>query len=103
MLLPSEENEIEPFTWFKLKEFCNSLSEDQLLQEVIVPQEDGYVKISYASELGEDQYNFTEEEYTCTKDSFDPQMFDVPTMFEEALIRFDYSITPGTNVYLFDE
>jgi len=103
MLLPSEENEREPFTWFKLKEFCNKLTEEQLLQEVIIPQDESFIRILYASELGEDQYNFIEEEYTCTKESFDPDMFDVPTTFEKALIRFDYSITLGTNVYLFDE
>lgn len=103
MLTPENETPDEIFTWQKLKDFCNGLTDEQLSQEVIVPQEESFIRIKYASDLGEDQYNFIEEEYSCTKEDFDPDMFDVPTTFEEALIRFDYSITPGTNVYLFDE
>ncbi|MCW3111295.1 MAG: hypothetical protein JWQ09_5801 [Segetibacter sp.] len=102
MLLP-EKDAPTPFTWAALKEFCNGLTDEQLKQTVILPQDESSIEIKYASSLGEDQYNFIEEEYSCTKESFDPDMFDVPTTFEEALVRFDYSITPGTNVYLFDE
>lgn len=106
MLTPENETPDEIFTWQKLKDFCNRLSDEQLLQEVIVPQDESSIRILYASDLGEDQYYFIEEEYTCTKEDFDPDMFDEldwPITFEEALIRFDYSLIPGTNVYLFDE
>lgn len=105
MNVPEQEEPKVPFTWAKLKEFCNKLTDEQLSQEVIVPQEEGYIQIAYASDLGSDQYNFIEEEYTCTKEDFDPDMFDFDgtLTFEEALEKFDYSITPGTNVYLFED
>lgn len=103
MLTPENQTPDEIFTWQKLKDFCNGLSNEQLLQEVIVPQDEGSIRILYASDLGDDQYYFIEEEYTCTKEDFDPDMFDTPITFEEALRDFDYSLIPGTNVYLFDE
>lgn len=97
-----ERNQSEKFTWADLKAFANNLTNEQLKQTVIIPQEESYIEILYASDLGEDQYNFIEEEYTTTKSDFDPEIFEGRT-FEEALRDFDYSITPGTNVYLFDE
>lgn len=107
MLTPENETPDEIFTWQKLKDFCNGLTDEQLSQEVIVPQEESFIRIKYASDLGEDQYNFIEEEYSCTKEDFDPNMFDIPgdlpLTFEQALEIFDYSITQGTNVYLFDK
>lgn len=38
--MSTEENEFPPYTWAKLKEFCNSLTEDQLSQTVKVIRED---------------------------------------------------------------
>lgn len=103
MLLPGIDTEnLAPLTWAKLKDFCNQLSDEQLQQEVIVPQDQSYIKILYASDLGEDQYNFIDEKYSCTKEDYDAYNFE-GISFEEALEKYDYSITPGTNVYLFDE
>lgn len=106
MLIPEETTEERPpFTWALLKDFCNSLTGDQLQQEVIVPQDESFIRILYASDLGADQYNFYDQEYSCTKEDFDPDMFetDEPITFEEALAKYYYTVTPGTNVYLFDE
>lgn len=102
MLLPENKEPIEIFTWFKLKEFCNSLTDEQLEQEVIVPQDESSITIRYASSLGEDQYQFDELEYTCTKEDYDAENFDGLT-FEESLETESYVLIPGTNVYLFDE
>lgn len=103
-----EQKERPPFTWALLKDFCNGLTDEQLKQEVIVPQDESYIKILYASDLGEDQYNFTEHDYSCARADFDGgelDMYDQPNYqtIEEALENEDYTITPGTNVYLFDE
>lgn len=101
MNLP-EEKERPPFTWALLKEFCNSLTEEQLKQEVIVPQDESSIKILYASELGEDQYHFFDMEYCTTKENYDPDYFEGKT-FDEALETGDYAFIPKSNVYLFDE
>lgn len=93
MLLP-EEQEHPLFTWALLKEFCNHLTKEQLQQEVIVPQEEGSIKILYASDLGEDQYHFTD---TCTADDYDPETMEGMT-FKEAIEKEDYILIPGHNV-----
>lgn len=101
MLLP-EEKERPPFTWALLKDFCNSLSNEQLQQEVIVPQDESSIRILYASDLGEDQYHFIDFEMTVTKADYDPRDFDGKT-WDEALETEEYVLVPGTNIYLFDE
>lgn len=96
--------EKEPFTWAKLKEFCNGLTEDQLSKTVYVSQEDSSIEILYASELGSDHYNFDEEEYSMSKDDFDPKyhLDGKYESFEEAIENEPYTLVPGNNVYLFD-
>lgn len=96
--------EKEPFTWAKLKDFCNSLSDEQLSQNVRVIQEEGSIEIDSASEIGDDHYKFDDEEYSFTKADFDPE-YDLDgkyKTFEEAIEKEDYVFTPKTNVYLFE-
>ncbi len=97
-----EKTGLPPFTWALLKEFCNSLSEDQLKQEVIIPHDESCIKILYASDLGEDQYHFYDSEYCVSKADYDPEMMDGKT-FEEALDTEEYCLVPSMSVYLFDE
>jgi len=102
--MESQNEEIEPFTWAKLKEFCNRLTDEQLSKTVYVSQEDSSIEILYASELGDDHYKFDEEEYSFSKADFDPLYhFDGKyDTFQEALDKEPYVLVPGTNVYLFD-
>lgn len=101
MNLP-EKTGLPPFTWALLKEFCNGLSDDQLKQEVIIPQDESSIKVLYASELGENQYNFYDYEYCTSKEDYDPDCVEGKT-FDEALATEEYAFIPATNVYLFDE
>lgn len=82
-----EEQEV-PYTWAKLKEFCNGLSDEQLSQTVRVIREDDSLEIWEASELGDEHYKFDDEDYSFTKDDFDPE---------------NPIITPKTNVYLYEK
>lgn len=104
MLVPNLEK-TEKFTWADLKAFCDTLNSEQLTQEVIVPQDESNITIKYASELGEDQWYFIDQEYTTTKADFDPDMFDECDYktLDEALENEDASFIPGSNIYLFDE
>ena len=95
-----ETTEEKPFTWAELKEFCNALSEEQLKQTVRAVDDETSTEIHAASELGEDQYFFTEDEYLTTKEDYDPDYFNGKT-FEEALATEDYCITPASSVFLF--
>jgi hypothetical protein len=97
-----EENEKTPFTWAKLKEFCNTLSDEQLLQEVKVLREEDYINIGYASELGNDHYYFIDDEYSTTKEDYDPEVFN-GLSFEEALALGNYTVASANNVYLFED
>lgn len=97
--------EQEPYTWAKLKEFCNGLSDEQLSQTVRVIQEEGSLQILEAAELGEDMYLFDDEEFSVSKDDFDPE-YDLDgryTSFEEAIENEPHSIAPKTNVYLYEK
>lgn len=100
----SEENEISPYTWAKLKEFCNSLTEDQLSQTVRVIREDDSIEILDASEIGADHYKFDDEEYSFSKDDFDPEyhLEGKYATFEKAIANEEYRVTPKTNVYLYE-
>jgi hypothetical protein len=101
MLIPDVEIP-EKFTWADLKAFCEKLTPEQLLQEVIVPQDESSITIKYASELGDDQYYFIDEEYTCTEEDYDADIFD-GVDFLDAIDTFEHTVIPGRNVYLFDE
>lgn len=100
-----EELETEPYTWAKLKEFCNQLNDEQLSQTVRVIQEDSSIEILDASELGDDHYKFDDEEYSVTKDDFDPSyhLDEKYKTFEEAIANEEYIFTPKTNVYLYEK
>lgn len=52
------EEQKKPYTWAKLKEFCNSLADFQLEQVVRVIQEDGNITILDAYEIGDAHYKF---------------------------------------------
>jgi hypothetical protein len=100
----SEENQLPDFTWEQLKDFCNSLSDEQLSQNVRVIQEEGSLEIDSASEIGDDHYKFDDEEHSVTKSDFDPE-YDLDGRYktlEEAIEKEDYVLTPKTNVYLFE-
>lgn len=97
----------EPFTWADLKKFANNLSDEQLPQavELIEVDNESSVKVAYASEIGEDQYNFYEAEEVMARSDFDSRYHfeEKYKTFDEALANEPHSITPGTNVYLFDQ
>lgn len=98
-------NEEKPYTWAELKEFCNSLADEQLSQSVKVIQEDATMKIASASEIGDDHYKFDDEDYSFTKDDFDPEyhLDGRYKTLKEALESEYYILTPKTNVYLFED
>lgn len=99
-----ENQEEKKFTWADLKEFCNQLNNEQLSQTVRVIQEDSSIEIESASELGDDHYKFDDEEYSVSKDDFDPEYHcdGKYKTFNEALEKEDYVFTPKTNVYLYE-
>jgi hypothetical protein len=70
-----EETEKVPFTWAKMKEFCDKLTEEQLSQQVKCIREDDTITILDAGELGDDHYYFLEEEESISKDSWDKSYF----------------------------
>lgn len=101
-----EPEEQEPYTWAKLKEFCNGLSDEQLSQTVRVIQEDGSLEILEAAELDEDKYLFdNDDEYSVGKSDFDPKyhLEGKYSSFEEAIENEPHSIAPKTNVYLHEK
>lgn len=100
-----ETEEKVPYTWAKLKEFCNSLTEDQLSQTVKLIREDDTLTILDASELGDAHYKFDDEEYSFSQDDFDPNyhLDGKYKTFQEAIEKEDYVITPATNVYLYED
>lgn len=98
--------ETTPFTWAKLKEFCNGpLTEEQLSQTVKVVQEDTVIEILDASKIGDDHYMFDDEEFSVSKADFDPDyhLDGKYKTFEEALENEDYVITRKINIYLFEK
>lgn len=100
-----EQDEIPPFTWAKLKEVCNKLSDEQLTQTVMVIQEDSSIEILSAEELGSDHYLFdNDNEYSVSKEDFDPEyhLDGKYKTLEEAIEKEPHTMTPGTNVYLFE-
>lgn len=96
----------KPYTWAQLKEFCNTLNENQLSQTVRVIQEEGSIEILVASEIGDDHYLFeNDDEFSVSKDDFDPKyhLDGKYASFEEAIENEPHSITPKTNVYLYEK
>lgn len=94
-----------PYTWAKLKEFCDGLNDEQLSQKVKVIREDDSIDILDASVIGEDHYKFDDDEYSVTEDDFDPQVNcdGKYKSFDEALDKEDYIMTPSTAVFLFED
>lgn len=101
------EEQKTPYTWAHLKKFCNSLSDDQLPQNVVLiqPDEESSINVLHASDLGEDHYKFDDEEYSIMKGDFDPEYhFDGKyKTFEDALANEPYSLIVATRVYLYSE
>lgn len=94
-----------PYTWAKLKEFCNSLTEEQLALRVSVIREDNQLDILEASEIGSDHYKFDDEEFSLTREDFDPER-DLDgryASFDEALEQEEYIMTPASHVFLFED
>lgn len=104
MLVPENENN-EPFTWAKLKEFCNTLTDEQLSQKVKVIREDDSIDILDASELGEDHYKFDDEEYSVSHSDFDKDyhLDGKYQTLDEAIEKEKPIKTPATNVYLYED
>jgi hypothetical protein len=100
-----EQEYFPPYTWAKLKEFCNGLSDEQLSQTVRVIREDDSLEILDASELGDEHYKFDDEDYSFTKDDFDSEIhLDAKyKTFDEAVEAENPIITPKTNVYLYEK
>lgn len=97
------------YTWKELKEFCNSLTEEQLNQslKVWVGDDESPTVVDCAEELGEIHYSFYDAEYSCTKNDFMKEMFvDEETddflyqTLDEALEKENYTETPADRVYL---
>lgn len=101
----SEED--EPYTWAKLKEFCNGLSDEQLSQTVRVIQEEGSIPIWEASELGADHYLFeNDDEYSVSKEDFGDPKYHLEgkySTFEEAIENEPHTVAPKTRVYLYEK
>lgn len=95
----------KPYTWAKLKEFCNGLTDEQLQQKVKVIREDDSIDILEASELGEDHYKFDDEDYSISKGDFDKDyhLDGRYETLEEAVQKEEYILIPKTNVYLFED
>lgn len=100
-----EQEEKTPYTWAKLKEFCNSLTDGQLSQKVKVIREDDSIDILEASELGEDHYKFDDEEYSVSHSDFDNEyhLDGKYKTLDEALQKEDYRMTPSSAVFLFED
>lgn len=100
-----EETEKVPFTWAKMKEFCNKLGEEQLQQEVKVQREDDIITILGAGELGDDHYYFLEEEESISKDDWDKNYFfdGKYETLADAVANEENIMAPGTNIYLFED
>lgn len=98
--------EKKEYTFAMLKEFCNSLTDEQLVQTVRVVQEEGSIPISGASELGEDHYYFDDYETSITRDEFDLNIFDedppIKTM-DEAIERLNPTLCSGTRIFLYED
>jgi hypothetical protein len=99
------ETEKIPYTWAKLKEFCNSLNDEQLSQQVKVIQEDASLNILDASEIGDDHYKFDDEDYSVTENDYDAD-YHLDGKYEslaDAIKHEDYILTPKTAVFLFED
>lgn len=98
-------NEKEPYTWAKLKEFCNGLTEEQLQHKVCVIREDDSLSILEASELGSDMYKFDEEEYAVSKEDFDASyhLDGKYESFEDAIANEPHTIVPANRVFLYED
>lgn len=101
--MTNENEETIPFTWDVLKAFCNTLTDEQLSKNVYLVQEDDSIKVEYASDLGDDHYNFTEFEESISRSDFDKDYhFDgIYATFDEALENEKWVLVDGKNVYLF--
>lgn len=99
------EEEKVPYTWVKLKEFCNSLTDDQLKHKVCVIREDDSLSILEASELGEDLYKFEDEEYAVSKNDFDAEyhLDGKYKTIEDAIANEEYTIVPKDRVFLYED
>lgn len=100
------EEDDKPYTWAQLKAFSNTLTDSQLQQTVRVVQEEGSIEIMDASEIGADHYLFeNDDEFSVSKDDFDPEyhLDGKYKSFEDAIANEKHSITPKTNVYLYEK
>lgn len=100
-----ELTEGKKYTWAILKDFSNTLTEDQLTQEVVFQEPDSATPVLWAHELGDDHYLFIDSEYMTTKQDFDKDIMDDPSYetFEEAIEKEGYVLIPANRVYLYGE
>lgn len=101
----NQNEEKEPYTWAKLKDFCNSLTDFQLQHKVCVIREDDSLSILEAAEIGTDMYKFDDEEYSVSKEDFDPEYHceGKYKSFDEAIDNEDYVLVPANRVFLFED
>lgn len=97
--------EKEPYTWAKLKAFCNSLTEEQLKHKVCVIREDDSLSILEAAEIGEDLYKFEDEEYAVSKSDFaaNYHLDGKYKNLEDAIANEEHTIVPKDRVFLFED
>lgn len=95
----------ESYTWEKLKEFCNKLTDEQLSQSVKVIREDDSIDILDASEIGANHYKFEDEYYSVTQDDFDSNyhLDGKYKTLDEALENEPFIMIPATDVFLFED
>lgn len=95
----------EPYTWAKLKEFCNKLTYEQLSQSVKVIREDDSIRILEASEIGTNHYKFEDEDCSVNQDDFDSNyhLDGKYKTLDEALENEPFIMTLATDVFLFED
>jgi hypothetical protein len=93
------------YTWDTLKEFSNTLTKEQLTQEVIFQETDSATAVLSAYELGDDHYIFIDQEYMTTEKDFDKDILEEEgcDTFEGAIEKLDYVLIPANRVYLYGE
>ena len=77
--------------WLELKEFANSLSEEQLQQNVILCRDEEYISIDGTDKSDEDLY------FECGDDN----VYTLEELMELGVDIEDYSIIPEGTVSLF--
>lgn len=98
-------SENKKYTWAELKEFCNKLTDEQLSKPVRVVREDETIGILEAAEIGADHYKFDDEEFSVSKEDFDPNytLDGKYKTLEEAVANEGHILVPDNYPFLFED